>query len=164
MVVVLGYEKKGAAPLTQPEMHTMLNSMFQLLFKITDQAQQLLLVRDGLLFSILWQTCYRGFNAGGVRLENIVLPTWGNAVAYLEAIRVVGHLRLKKPLLCQHRQWEQKKMGQCPNQLVVQAHRRLLQPCLGLLRGQGLRIPRHGAEGLDLAWKHLAPAGDPCVG
>lgn len=64
-------------------MHTLLSSMHQMLINTTDQAQQLLLVRDGLLFSILWQTCYRGFNAGGVRLENIVLPIGGNAVPYL---------------------------------------------------------------------------------
>ncbi len=47
----LGFQKKGAVPLTHPEMHTMLSSMFQLLFKTTDQAQKLLLVRAGLLFS-----------------------------------------------------------------------------------------------------------------
>jgi len=79
----LGYQKRGAVPLTQAEMHTLLSSMHQMLNNTTDQAQQLLLVRDGLLFSILWQTCYGGFNAGGVRLENIVLPTGGNAVPYL---------------------------------------------------------------------------------
>ncbi len=79
----LGYQKKGAVPLTQAEMHTLLNSMYQMLSNTTDTAQQLLLVQDGLLFSILWQTCYRGFNAGGVRLGNIVLPTGGNAVPYL---------------------------------------------------------------------------------
>ena len=79
----LGYQKRGAVPLTQAEMHTLLSSMHQMLNNTTDQAQQLLLVRDGLLFSILWQTCYRGFSAGGVRLENIVLPTGGNAVPYL---------------------------------------------------------------------------------
>ncbi|DBA78633.1 TPA: hypothetical protein ACH3X1_016814 [Trebouxia sp. C0004] len=79
----LGYQKRGAVPLTQAEMHTMLSSMFQMLIKCTDQAEQLLLTRDGLLFSILWQTCYRGFNAGGVRLENIVLPIGGSSVPYL---------------------------------------------------------------------------------
>ena len=79
----LGYQKRGAVPLTQLEMHTMLSSMFQLLIKSTDQAEQLLLARDGLLFSILWQTCYRGFDAGGVRLENIVLPIRGSSLPYL---------------------------------------------------------------------------------
>ena len=76
----LGYQKRGAVPLTQLEMHS---SVFQLLIKSTDQAEQVLLARDGLLFSILWQTCYRGFNAGGVRLENIVLPTGGTSLPNL---------------------------------------------------------------------------------
>ena len=76
----LGYQKKGEVPLTQAEMHALLN---QMLSSTTDTAQQLLLVRDGLLFSILWQTRYRAFNAGGVRLANTVLPTGGNAVPYL---------------------------------------------------------------------------------
>ena len=76
----LGYQKRGAVPLTQLEMHS---SMFQLLIKSTDQAEQVLLARDGLLFSILWQTCYRGFNAGDVRLENIVLPTGGSSLPNL---------------------------------------------------------------------------------
>ena len=57
--------------------------MFQLLIKSTDQAKQVLLARDDLLFSILWQTCYMGFNAGGVRLENIVLFTGGSSLPYL---------------------------------------------------------------------------------
>jgi len=50
----LGYQKKGAVPLTQAEMHTLLNSMYQMLSNTNDTAQQLLLVRDGLLFSIWW--------------------------------------------------------------------------------------------------------------
>jgi len=50
----LGYHKRGAVPLTQAEMHTLLNSMYQMLSNTNDTAQQLLLVRDGLLFSIWW--------------------------------------------------------------------------------------------------------------
>ena len=49
----------------------------------TDQHQQLLLLRDGMLFSLLWQSCFRGFNAGASRLENIVLPAGESAVPYL---------------------------------------------------------------------------------
>ena len=45
--------------------------------------EQLLLIRDGLVFSLLWQTCFRGFNAGGVRLDNLVLPTGGSALSQL---------------------------------------------------------------------------------
>ena len=79
----LGYQNRGPVPLTQAEMQALLNSMYQMLSSTGDTAQQLLLVPDGLLFTILWQTCYRGFNVGGVRLANIVLPTGGNAVLYL---------------------------------------------------------------------------------
>lgn len=32
----------------------------------TDTHEQLLLLRDGMLFSILWQSCFRGFNALGI--------------------------------------------------------------------------------------------------
>jgi len=82
-----GYEKKGAVPLTEAEMHLLLSSMHNQFSNSTDSTQQLLMLRDGLLFSLLWQTCFRGFNAGGVRLDNIVLPTGGNAVAFLVPTR-----------------------------------------------------------------------------
>ncbi len=49
----------------------------------TDPHQQMLLLQDGMLFSLLWQSCLRGFNAGALRLDNIVLPTGENAVPYL---------------------------------------------------------------------------------
>ena len=78
-----GYCKKGAVPLTEAEMHLLLSSMEQQYHSCTDQSQRLLLLRDALPFSLLWQTCFRGFNAGALRLENIVLPTGGSAVAYL---------------------------------------------------------------------------------
>jgi len=45
----LGYQKRGAIPLPQAEMHTLLSSMHQMLSNTIDTAQQLLLVRDGLL-------------------------------------------------------------------------------------------------------------------
>ena len=61
----LGYRKEAAVPLTQPERHTLLTSMHEMLSDMTDTAEQLLVVRDGLLFSILWQTRCRSFNAGG---------------------------------------------------------------------------------------------------
>lgn len=44
--------------------------------------EQLLLVRDGLNFSLLWQSSFRGFKAGAVRLDNLLLPTGGSAVPY----------------------------------------------------------------------------------
>ena len=57
--------------------------MYEMLSHMADTSQHLLVVRDGLLFGILWQTCYRGSNAGGVRLDNILLPTGDSALAYL---------------------------------------------------------------------------------
>ena len=79
----LGYQKKGAVPLTEAEMQLLLQSMHQACSISTDPQQQLLLLRDGMLFSLLWQSCFRGFNAGALRLDNIVLPTGENAVPYL---------------------------------------------------------------------------------
>ena len=35
------------------------------------------------MFSLLWQSYFRGFNAGAVRLDNLVLPTGGSAIPYL---------------------------------------------------------------------------------
>ena len=36
---------------------------------------KLLLIRDGLLISVLWQSCFRGFNVAELRLEDIRTPT-----------------------------------------------------------------------------------------
>ena len=83
----LGYQKKGAEPLTEAEMHTLLESMHRTCSSNMDQHQLLLVLRDGLLFSLLWQTCFRGSNAGALRLDNIRLPTRESAVPYLTPLR-----------------------------------------------------------------------------
>ncbi len=63
--------------------------MIQLLQQLYLQQQtltgtdQLLLLRDGFIFSLLWQSCFRGFNAGGIRLQNIVLPAGSSAISFL---------------------------------------------------------------------------------
>ena len=41
---------------------------------------KLLLVSDGLLISMLWQLCFRGFNVGDLRLEHIKTPTNSPAI------------------------------------------------------------------------------------
>lgn len=46
----------------------------------TDQVQLLL---HAMLFSILWQSCFRGAKAGSVRLHNLVLTTVASAIDYL---------------------------------------------------------------------------------
>ena len=82
----LGYQSWGisAVPLTEPEMLCLLQSMATTCSNSnTDQHQQLFLLRDGMLFSLLWQSRFRGFNAGALRLENIVLSTGESAVPYL---------------------------------------------------------------------------------
>jgi len=80
----LGYQKKGAVPLTEVEMQLLLQSMHKTCnSSSTDPHQHMLLMRDGMLFSLLWQSCLRGFNAGALRLDNVVLPTGENTVPYL---------------------------------------------------------------------------------
>ncbi|DBA92578.1 TPA: hypothetical protein ACH3X1_002800 [Trebouxia sp. C0004] len=82
----LGYQKKGAVPLTEAEMQLLLQSMNQACnSSSTDPHQQMLLLRDGMLISLLWQSCLRGFNAGALRSDSFVLPTGENAVPYLSA-------------------------------------------------------------------------------
>ena len=78
----LRYHKRGAVPLEEAEMLQLLERLCQDL-KPAPAEQQLLPVRDGLTFSLLWQPCFRGFNAGAVRLDNLVLPTGGSAIPYL---------------------------------------------------------------------------------
>ena len=50
----LGYQKQGAEPLTEAEMHTLLKSMHRSCSSNMDQHQLLLVLRDGMLFSFLW--------------------------------------------------------------------------------------------------------------
>ena len=45
--------------------------------------ERLLLIRDGLIFSMLWQSSFRGFNVGALRLSNIVTPTNSPAIPYI---------------------------------------------------------------------------------
>ena len=79
----LGYQNNGALPLSEAETQALLGSMYHTQTRMTCPCELLLLLRDGLLFSLLWQTCFRRFNAGGLRLGNITLPTGAIAVFYL---------------------------------------------------------------------------------
>ena len=106
----LGYQRKGAVPLTEAEMRTMLSNMMKMLDQ-TASHTQLLLLRDGLLFSLLWQTSFRGSNAGSIRLDNLLLPTGENAVSHLyPAVKLPVGARLH--LLPDHT--KNRKGGHCP--------------------------------------------------
>ena len=72
-----GYEKKAAVPITHAEMLQLQHHLHQQQATQTG-TKKLLTIRDGLAFCIMWQSCFRGYNAGGLRLENIRLPTDGN--------------------------------------------------------------------------------------
>ena len=78
----LGYQKRGAVPLEEAEMIQLLQRLYLQQQSKTGK-DQLLLLRDGFIFSLLWQSSFRGFNAGGMRLQNIVLPTGGTAIPFL---------------------------------------------------------------------------------
>lgn len=61
----------------EPEMQTVLNCMLRLQ-RQAEGMERLLLVRDGMNFSQLWQTSFRGCNTGSIRLESAALPTGGS--------------------------------------------------------------------------------------
>ena len=65
-------------------MQALLGSMYHTqtrLTRMTSPCELLLLLWDGLLFSLLLQTCFRGFNAGALRLDNITLPARAIAIS-----------------------------------------------------------------------------------
>ena len=80
----LGYQKRGALPLAEAEMQLLLQSTHKLCNSNSiDTHEQLLLLTDGMLFSLLCQSCFRGFNDGALRLDNIVLPDGEGAIPFL---------------------------------------------------------------------------------
>ena len=54
----LGYQKKGAMPLTEPKMQQLLGSMHSKHSHLFDSTDLLLPLGDGMLFSLMWQTCF----------------------------------------------------------------------------------------------------------
>ena len=80
----LGYHKKVAVPMTEVEMQLLLQSMHKTCKSCsTASHQHMLLLQDGMLFSLLWQSCLRGFNENALRLDNILLPIGEHAVPHL---------------------------------------------------------------------------------
>ena len=85
----LGYRTLGAMPLSEDEMRRLLCNMLQQL-STASGSEQMLLIRDGLLFSLLWQVCFRGCDAGGVLLSNISLLSGESVMPYLYPLVKLG--------------------------------------------------------------------------
>lgn len=69
-----GYRQLSARPWTKQEVTNVLDYLQRRTAKATG-VPKLLLMRDALVFTLLWQTKSRGNNAGMWRLENLRLPT-----------------------------------------------------------------------------------------
>ena len=77
-----GYEQRAAEPIYSDKIRAMLAFLMakQQGLALKDK---LLLLRDGLIISMLWQSCFRGFNVGELRLENVRMPTNSPAIPFL---------------------------------------------------------------------------------
>ena len=69
-----GYEPQAAEPIYSDKIKALLQHLLHQQQHSTEAAK-LLLIRDGLIISMLWQSCFRGFSVGGLRLSNIKTPT-----------------------------------------------------------------------------------------
>lgn len=69
-----GYRQTSAKPWEESDVLQVLAFLNGRIAKSTC-IEAMLLLRDGFLFSVLWQTKSRGINAGAWRLDNIKLPT-----------------------------------------------------------------------------------------
>ena len=74
---------KGSSATDETQMQALLESMQSECSDTMDQHQLLLVLKDGMLCSLLWQSCFRGLNAGALRLDPIWLPTGESAVLHL---------------------------------------------------------------------------------
>ena len=77
-----GYEPQAAEPIYSGKIKTLLEHLLQAQQHSTE-TDKLLLIRDGLIISMLWQSCFRGFNVGGLRLSNIKTPTNSPATPFI---------------------------------------------------------------------------------
>ena len=77
-----GYEPQAAEPIYSGKIRTLLQHLLQQQQHSTE-ADKLLLIRDGLIISMLWQSCFRGFNVGALRLSNIKAPTNSPATPFI---------------------------------------------------------------------------------
>ena len=163
-----GYEQKGAVPLTEEDMIQLLQHLHSQQ-ATSSGTPQLLLIRDGLALSILWQGTVRGFNAGGIRLENIRLPTNDPALPFLvTAVQLPANAKIHLML----DRTKNKKGGYCTItlsrdvlcfsswlQLSIDAHLAAGQPITNYLVRPLLKGTSTFAEkGMDASsiWQRLA--------
>ena len=77
-----GYEQRAAEPIYSGKIHALLEFLLCKQQTLTGK-HRLLLIRDGLVISMLWQSCFRGFNVRELRLENIRTPTNSPAILFI---------------------------------------------------------------------------------
>ncbi len=95
----LGHQKKGAVPLSAAEMEMLLRSLHDKHHSMTGSTESLLLLKDGLLLSLLWQTCFRDVKAGSLRL----LPTGGSPLPSLSPSQTARKREQATPAARQHK-------------------------------------------------------------
>ncbi|DBA79441.1 TPA: hypothetical protein ACH3X2_007715 [Trebouxia sp. C0005] len=61
---------------------------------------------------LLWQTCFSNFNAGGLRLDSMLLPAGGSTLPYLSPARQLRKRGLATPAARQHNKQERPKHAQ----------------------------------------------------
>ncbi len=77
-----GYEQRAAEPIFSAKIKTLLEYLMAKQQELAG-SDRLLLIRDGLIISMLWQSCFRGFNVGELRLSNFKTPTNSPAIPFL---------------------------------------------------------------------------------
>ena len=77
-----GYQPRAAEPIFSGKVRALLEVLIQQQHDATG-VDRLLLIRDGLIISMLWQSSFRGFNVGALRLSNIMTPTNSSAITFI---------------------------------------------------------------------------------
>ena len=61
-----GYQQQAAVPIYSSKIQALLQLLMQQQ-QDSSGTDRLLLLRDGLMISLLWQSCFRGFNVGALK-------------------------------------------------------------------------------------------------
>ncbi|KAL3147064.1 hypothetical protein ABBQ38_015029 [Trebouxia sp. C0009 RCD-2024] len=77
-----GYKPRAAEPIYSGKVRALLEALMHQQQHATG-VDRLLLIWDGLLISMLWQSSFRGVNVGALRLSNIMTPTNSSAMPFI---------------------------------------------------------------------------------